>query len=252
MQTVERQKQILAYLNEKKTASVTQLSSLFYASAATIRRDLDALQRQGLIQRTHGGAMLFEGGELSVAMRQSQNTAAKAVIGELASYYVKESYTLFLDSSSTVCALVPHLSIYKQVAVVTNGLHCALLLSQSTDCAVYLPPGRLTARSNALSGIDTLDYITGLTADVAMISCSGLTAALEVTEPSLEQSRIKMAMTARAKTKLLLCDSTKFGRSYFSRSSTAADFDAIITDQKPPDDYLEAAHRMGCEMVYPE
>ena len=99
----QRQQEIYEYLQVKKSASVALLCERFYASGATIRRDLCALEHKGLIRRTHGGAVLYEGGndELSVTIREQSAVPQKRIIGELASYFLKDSYRVFLDSSST-------------------------------------------------------------------------------------------------------------------------------------------------------
>lgn len=250
----DRQKQIFDFLSVKKSATVQQLCRNLFASPATIRRDLDHMERQGLLQRTHGGAVLLEGGsgELSIFMREAKNTAAKGIIGELASCFIKDSYTVFLDPSSSACSIVPFLSRCKNVSVITNGLHCALTLSQQTSCDVYIPGGQLVSRSNSVVGSDVLSALAGYCGDVAVISCSGLSLEMGVTEPSIEQSRIKYAMLCRAKTRILLCDRSKFGQTFLSRTCGPADFDYLITDRQPEAAYVEYYAGTTCELVFPD
>lgn len=247
----ERQKQIYDLLTVKKSATVRQLCGKLYASAATIRRDLDSMERQGLLQRTHGGAVITEGssGELSAFMRETKNVAAKSAIAELASCFVKDSFTVFLDPSSTACGVVPFLARRKNVSVVTNGLHCALALSRQTSCDVFLPGGQLVGRSNSLVGSDVLRSLEGFCADVALISCSGLSLSMGVTEPSVEQSRVKLAMLRRAKTRILLCDHSKFGLTFLSRTCGPAEFDYLITDRRPEEEYVSFFSSTSCELV---
>lgn len=247
----ERQKQIYDYLTVKKSATVRQLCGKMYASPATIRRDLDHMERQGLLQRTHGGAVISEGssGELSAFMRETKNVAEKSVIAELASCFVKDSFTVFLDPSSTACGIVPYLARRKNVSVVTNGLHCALALSQQTACDVFLPGGQLVGQSNSLVGSGALASIEDFCADVALISCSGLSLEMGVTEPSVEQSRVKLAMLKRAKTRILLCDHSKFGLTFLSRTCGPAEFDYVITDRQPAEKYVEYYAATSCELV---
>ena len=250
----ERQQQLLDFLLVKKSATVQQLCRKLYASAATIRRDLSQMERQGLLRRTHGGAAILEGGagELSIIMRETRQVSEKNRIGELASCFVKDSYTVFLDSSSTACSLVPFLSKSKGVSVVTNGLHCALTLSQRTSCDVFIPGGQLVSRSNSVVGSDALSALEGYCADVAMISCSGLSLEMGVTEPSVEQSRMKRAMLCRSRTRILLCDHSKLGRAFLSRTCGPEEFDYVITDRKPEEEYLRFYEATSCELVWPE
>lgn len=255
MLSSERQKQILDYLTLRKSASVQQLCSKVYASAATIRRDLNQLEKRGLIQRTHGGAAIAEeggAGEESLFLRQERNISCKNRIAELASYFIKDSSTVFMDPSSTVSRVAPFLKRYKNVTVITNGLNCAMLLSQKTTCGVYIPAGRLVSRSNSVTGSDTLEDLSRFCADTALVSCAGLSLEYGVTEPSVEQSRIKMAMLKNARTRILLIDHTKFGLTFLSRTCSPDLFDYIITDEAPDSSVEEFFSGTSCELVYPE
>ncbi|MCI8624530.1 MAG: DeoR/GlpR transcriptional regulator [Provencibacterium sp.] len=254
MVSSQREKEILDLLAVKKTITVQQLCQKLYASSATIRRDLTKLESRGLIRRTRGGAVLAEGGndEVSVFERQSENAKEKSAIGRLASYFIKDGYTVFMDPSSTVCCTAPFLLSVKRLTVITNGLHCALALSAGSGCEVYMPAGRLLTRSNSLAGSDTLSSLSGFCADAALVSCSGLSLKVGVTEPTVEQSRIKLQMLKQAKTKILLCDHTKFGRICMSKTCDIGLFDYLITDIRPEEEVCAALEAQGCEIVYPE
>ncbi|MCI8442992.1 MAG: DeoR/GlpR transcriptional regulator [Provencibacterium sp.] len=253
MVSSQREKEILDLLAIKKTVTVSLLCQKLYASSATIRRDLGRLERRGLIRRTRGGAVLAEGGndEVSVFERQSENAREKTAIGRLASYFIKDGYTVFMDSSSTVCCAAPFLLPVKRLSVITNGLHCALALSAGTGCEVYMPAGRLLSRSNSLAGTDTLSSLSGFCAEAALVSCSGLTVREGVTEPVVEQSRIKLQMLRQARTKILLCDHTKFGRICMNKTCDIGLFDYLITDCRPEEETCAAIEESGCELVYP-
>lgn len=258
--SAERQREILDYLSVKKSASVQRLCEKLFASPATIRRDLAALEQRGLIRRTHGGAALCEGAndEVSLFARQSVNSRQKGEIAKLASCFVKDSHCIFMDSSSTVCGVAPHLARYRNLSVVTNGLHCALALAKqaqsggASGCSVYFPAGRLAPRSNSVTGPDTLESLARFCADAALVSCGGLSPEEGATEPSLEQSRVKLQMLTHAKTRLLLCDSSKFGRVFFSRTCAVSLFDYVITDRYPGEMWERVVSDAGCELVYPE
>lgn len=250
----ERQKQIIDYLTLRKSASVDQLCGKVYASPATIRRDLTLLEKRGLLRRTHGGAVIAQAGagEESLLLRQERNVQGKNRIAQLASYFVKSSSTIFMDPSSTVCCVAPYLERYRDVTVITNGLNCAMLLSQKTSCRVYLPAGELTSRSNSVTGSDTVADLSRFWADTALVSCAGLSLETGVTEPSVEQSCVKMAMLKNAHTKILLIDHTKLGLTFLSRTCGPEQFDYIITDERPGEEMTEFFEKTSCELVFPE
>lgn len=254
MLQTQRQQEIYEYLQIKKSAPVALLCERFYASGATIRRDLCELERKGLIRRTHGGAVLYEGGndELSVAIREQSAVQEKRIIGELASYFLKDSYRVFLDSSSTAGYMLPYLRGVKNLSVITNGLRSAMLLSQSGAHEVYLPGGRLLERSNSLVGSDTLQSLDSYCADMVFFSCSGLDPRFGITEANPEQAQVKRRMLSRAKTKILLCDSTKFYRSFLYRTCAFGDLDYFVTDQRPGEDILSLLEGTACDLVCPQ
>lgn len=253
MLPLERQQQLYQILAAKKSASVSFLCERLYASPATIRRDLTQMERQGLIRRTHGGAALAEkSGELSTYTRESQNIAAKKKIGELAACYIKDGDSLFLDPSSTVCHVVPYLAARRQLTVVTNGLHCAMALSAQTSCAVSLPAGHLISRSNSIVGSDATASLERYNADIALISCAGFSMEWGATDPAAEQARMKSQMFLRARTKILLLDSSKWGAFFCNCICGPEQLDLIITDQDPGEEYRRFFASRHCEIVWPD
>lgn len=254
MLPLERQEQLYQLLTTKKSASVSFLCEHLYASPATIRRDLAQMERQGLVRRTHGGAALAEkgGGELSTGTRESRNIAAKKKIGELAACYIKDGDSLFLDPSSTVCHVVPYLATRRQLTAVTNGLHCAMALSAQTTCTTFLPAGQLASRSNSIVGSDAIAFLERYNADIALISCAGFSMEWGATEASAEQARMKSQMFLRARTKILLLDSSKWGTVFCNCICGPEQLDLVITDQDPGPEYRSFFAAQHCEIVWPD
>ena len=143
MLTLERQDEILAILQKNNSATVEELSNELYVSGATIRRDLREMEKQGLIKRSHGGAMLYKSSaeDSAFALREQENTGAKKIIANLATRLVSNGNILFLDSSSTVGFLIPQLNSFDSLSVTTTGLRNALLLSQTEHIKIYIAGG---------------------------------------------------------------------------------------------------------------
>ena len=254
MLPTERQMEILAILSEKKSATVSELCARLFSSGATIRRDLAQLEQKGLLCRSHGGAILMEGGsnELSLIARARENVQAKSAIARLAAEFISDGKTLFCDSSSTVCAIVPYLTGFHHLTVITNGLHCALELSRTAGVELYLPAGQLVTRTNSLVGSDTLRYLDGYNADIALLSCSGLSLKAGVSEFNMEQSRIKQVMLKNSATKLLLCDTSKLDKIYFSKTCDISDFDRLICERDPGEQWHEKLSETRCRLIFPK
>ena len=254
MLTLERQDEILDILNRNKSATVEELAAELYVSGATIRRDLRSMEKQGLIKRSHGGAMPFKSSaeESAFAIREQENISAKRAIANLAVKLIKNGDAVFLDSSSTVGVTVPLLNNFNFLSVTTTGLRNAMLLSQTNNIKIYIAGGQIQNHSNSIVGTDTLTYISRIHADISLLSCSGVTATNGFTDSSIEQANLKQQMRKNSKKLAILCDSTKFGKTFLCTDFMFDDIDYFITDKTPPADILEKLAGTKCQLITPE
>ena len=254
MLTIRRQEEILEILNKNKQATVEVLAAELYVSGATIRRDLSAMEKQGLIRRSHGGAMPFRSTteESAFAIREQENTAAKRTIATLAFRLVKNGHSIFLDSSTTTGFLIPLLNNLKYLSVTTIGLRNALLLSQTNNVKIYIAGGQISNHSNSITGSDTIDYISRIHADVAFVSCSGVDISAGFTDADIEQSKLKQQMKKNSAKVAMLCDSTKFGKTFMCTDFRFDEVDYLITDKKPSEEYYKKISESGCVILAPE
>ena len=232
MALTERQNEILKMLKEKKTASVTVLAKDLYVSEATIRRDLAEMKSMGLIERSHGGALLPENAEeISIFFRMEKNASEKERAATKALPYIPSFKSVFIDSSSTALALAERIDLsYK--TVVTNNLQTAIQLSKKPNINLILLGGSVHFNTNSTTGSWTASQLADFTFDLMISSCAAVSGS-EVLERSLEQKEIKRAAFARCKKHVLLIDHTKFSAHGTYRSSALADYDLIVTDCEP-------------------
>ncbi|MFA9379417.1 MAG: DeoR/GlpR family DNA-binding transcription regulator [Acetanaerobacterium sp.] len=254
MFATERQQQILELLRKENSATVNTLSRNLYVSAATIRRDLTELAHAGLINRSHGGAILIEGGaaESPISVRELQQTKEKRVIAELVLPLIRPNSVLFMDSSSTVGMVIPLLSQHRGLTVITNGLGNALLLSHHTDAKIYMPEGMVNSRSTSVVGGGTLCFLERFRAELALISCSGLALSEEVTDASPEQSDVKRMMLQNARAGVCLCDTSKLGEVFMCRTCGFEDLHTLVMDKAPDSPYRIRIQKAGCRMLFPQ
>ncbi len=254
MLTLERREEILEILNKNKSVTVEELATELFVSGATIRRDLRDMEKQGLIKRSHGGAMAFKSSaeETAFAIRQQQNIIAKKSIAKLASKLIKNGDSVFIDSSSTVGAVVPLLNNFQYLSVTTTGLRNALLLSETNNVKIYIAGGQIQNHSNSIIGTDTMDYIARIHADVSLISCSGVGIDSGFTDSSIEQSKLKQQMRKNSNVLAVLCDSTKFGKTFLCRNFLFDEVDYLITDKTPPIEFVEKIAETKCKILTPE
>lgn len=246
MAYTERNRQILEYLKDRKSASVEELAKFLYVSEATVRRDLTELQKLGQVERSHGGAIIVEGvDEISIFIRQAKNAKEKERTASVALKHIPDFQTVFIDNSSTCLALAERMN-FAFKTVVTYGLQIALRLSARNNITLIMPGGEIKSNTTATMGAMTVKAIEDMRFDLCLLSCAALdkTGAFEF---SLESKQIKRAAFDNSKNRLLIVDRTKLGDSTTFRTATPDAYTAIITNAD--DDALAGIRESGA-VVY--
>ena len=233
MALTERQNEILRKLKEDKSAAVSVLAKDLYVSEATIRRDLAEMKSMGLIERSHGGALLPENSEeISIFFRMEKNASEKERAATKALPHLSTFKSVFIDSSSTALALAERIDLsYK--TVVTNNLQTAIQLSKKPNINLILLGGNVHFNTNSATGSWTARQLADFSLDLMISSCAAIIGS-EVFERSLEQKEIKRAAFKRCQKRILLIDHTKFSASGTYRLSALSEYDLVVTDTAPP------------------
>lgn len=234
MALTERQNEILKRLKENKKAAVSALAKELYVSEATIRRDLAEMHSMGLVERSHGGALLPENAEeISIFFRMEKNASEKERAATKALPYIPPFKSVFIDSSSTALALAERIDLsYK--TVVTNNLQTAIQLSKKPNLNLILLGGNVHFNTNSTKGSWTARQLQDFTFDLMISSCAAVINS-EVFESSLEQKEIKRVAFEHCRKHVLLIDHTKFNGHGTYRLSSLSDYALVVTDCAPPD-----------------
>lgn len=230
MYTIERQKQILSVLETNSNVSVHKLAKLLFTSESTIRRDLTELERQGKVRRTFGGAVLSEDQtkEVPLTLRQNRNLKEKKELAAKAISKIREGSILFFDASSTILQLVPHLSKFRNITVITNGPVTSMELAK-LQIQTYCTGGKLLPDSLAYVGADAENFLRNINADAMFASCRGLSDDGLLTDSSLEESHIRKIMIQQSKKQYFILDSEKLHTTYFYTIAKSDQVTEIIT-----------------------
>lgn len=238
MFTSERHTAILEILKENGSAIVKSLAKTLYVSEATVRRDLKEMQRMGLIERSHGGAILPEtADEVSIFVRMNKNAKEKERAATAALRILPEFKTLFVDSSSTALALASRMDLTFKT-VVTNNIQTALDLAKKPNINLILLGGSVQYNTNSATGSFTVRQLGEFAFDLMITSSAGISEK-EALDRSIEQREIKRAAMLRSKKKILLADHTKFGFPSPYKIADLADYDFVVTDAPPLDGHFE-------------
>ncbi|MBQ7237070.1 MAG: DeoR/GlpR transcriptional regulator, partial [Clostridia bacterium] len=157
----------------------------------------------------------------------------------------------FLDSSSTVGLTIPLFNNFNYLSVTTTGLRNALLLSQTNNVKIYIAGGLIQNHSNSITGTDTMDYISRIHADISIMSSTGLDLNNGFTEASIEQAKLKQQMRKNSNKVAMLCDSTKFNKTFLCTDFYFDDIDYLITEKTPPIEYVEKIANTKCKIITP-
>jgi DeoR/GlpR family transcriptional regulator of sugar metabolism len=233
----ERHQLILQALTDMGRVEVIALAAQWQVSEDTIRRDLREMAAQGLLHKTHGGAVRVTGPHAPMLQRHRNSTDAKARIGRAAAHLVRPGQTLILDAGSTTLELARHLQA-RPLRVITNALDIAALLADDADIELVLLGGTWNRDDRNFSGETALVALSLLRADIAFIGVCALDARMGVTADDSAQAQIKRAMVASAARSVLVADASKWGQVAPFAVAALGQCEQWITDQMPVD--LEA------------
>ncbi len=229
---MDRREEILTFLAAHGLTSVHRLAKEMHASEATIRRDLTALEQEGRLHRTFGGAIPAEvlNREVPFIMREQKNIEKKRIIAKKAAELISNGITLFLDASSTVYHLIPYLEPFQDLTIITNSPKTSLALG-ARGIANFCAGGELLRDSVSYVGPQTSTFFQQFNADLLFFSCRGVNNNGVLCDSSLEESQLRKEILPYAAKKIFLCDSSKFGVSYRCNICRLDQVDQVICDQ---------------------
>ena len=227
----QRHEELLEILKNENYASVSDLSERLYASQPTIRRDLDLLEKQGFIRRSHGGAILSDSKMTTpVPFRQSAHTREKINLCRLASTLIFSESLFFTDASTTVSYLAEFVPQNAKVTVVTNGLNMCRKLMEN-NITTIATGGRILKYSEAFAGRRAESAVNEFNADIMFFSASSLDENGVISDFSEEEAMLRRAMRSRAKKAVLLIDSAKHESQSAYRIFSLDEVDYVVTDK---------------------
>ncbi|HBH82552.1 MAG: hypothetical protein A2X05_12470 [Bacteroidetes bacterium GWE2_41_25] len=217
-----RMKYILNYLDKKEAISIQNITDNFNISQITARRDLNILESQGFLVRTHGGAVKSQisNGLFDFNKKAAQFRHQKIELCKHASAYIEEDDTIYMDCGTTVYYLAKFLIKFQKLRVITNSLPVISELLPFPHIKVYLIGGELDNSRKALYGTMTENLLNRYKADKAFIGAGGISLAHGLSSIDEKEASVTIKMAESAKQVFLLCDSSKLEKdSYFTYSS---------------------------------
>jgi DeoR/GlpR family transcriptional regulator of sugar metabolism len=236
----QRRQDVLAAVRSGST-HVADLAARFGVSEMTVRRDLRALAREGLIERVRGGA-LNSSSEKPFEETAVERYDTKDRIGAAAAAIVEDGQTVMIDIGTTTLQAARHLH-GRELTVITTSLAVYEELVSDPAIELLLPGGQVRRNYRSLVGVLAEDALRQLKADVCFLGCSGVDSELGVWDSTLVEVPIKRCMLAASEAVVLLADAEKFSGAGLVRVCDASRLDHLVTDAPPPG---------GCEAAIAE
>ncbi len=246
----ERRRHIAERVRTTGRVEAAALARELDVTPETIRKDLVALERDGLLERVHGGAIARHGRPLEPALvERTEQAAEKDRIARAAVEQLGAARSLFVEAGTTTERAAALLPDDRELVVVTNTPALALALADRPEITLLAVGGRI--RAPTLAAVDdwALSALQGLHVDVALLGTNGLSVAGGLTTPDLAEAAVKrLALGVGART-LLLADHTKAGRASLCRYGELADVDLLITDDGLGDDARAELDAAGLDLI---
>jgi DeoR family fructose operon transcriptional repressor len=248
----ERQSQILFMLQEKSKLHVADLCEHFSVSPATIRNDLRKLEEQRMLKRTHGGAIPVEktAFEPNTNLKRSGNREKKRRIAVFAAGLVEDGDTIALDSGTTTMELARCLAGRKDITVLTNDVRIATFLENNSMLTVVLIGGILRHGLSCTVGPISTSAISSLYVDKVFLGTNAFSVEKGFSTPDLQQAEVKRALIRCASERIMLCDSSKFGRISFVKFAAINEIDQLITDSDISPNIVSSLQEMNDTLAF--
>lgn len=247
----ERRKIIMEKLNEQQRVIIKDLSREIKVSEATLRTDLTKMEEEGLLKRTHGGAILPDDidNETSFSTREQKNRDEKSAIAKKATELISNGQCIMLDASSTALELARCLKDMQiRLTVVTSGINTALELHDHPDITVILLGGIVKKGSYSLEGSLGINILSQINIDLMFTSANGFSFESGLTDFSVYEVELKKAMVNAAKRVVALLDHTKINKNSIASFASTNQIDIIITDYAMQDSYLKKFKEQGIDV----
>lgn len=237
-----RQEKIINYVENKNIATIKELQKLLPdVSLMTIHRDLDALERQGVLAKYRGGVKSIKHlGDVEFNVRLKENNPGKLQMAKKAMSLLQPHSSVFLDAGTSNLFLAKNLPDIN-LNIITTSPGIALELSKLTNPVITLCGGSFNRNNLAVSGHQTIEMLEGINIDTAFIGVSGCSIEAGFTCGTEGDSFVKKLAIKKARTSVLMCGTEKLKCLMPYTFATMADVDYIVSDSPLPESYIKAA-----------
>lgn len=245
MLMAERQLRILNMIQHNGSVQVDELAAELQVSTMTIRRDLEKLQQEGVIERCHGGAVSKT--EVSYADKRAVNHEEKEKIAAKAAEFIREGDAVYLDAGTTTYEIARRI-MHLELTVVTNDLEIALLMKNS-KAELILCGGYVQKSTGSTYGYYATQMMGDFRFDIGFFGAAAINEEFQVLTPTTDKAFLKRLLVKQSQQSFLTVDSSKFSRQGMNRINSLADYTAVITDYDFNENNKQLIKKMGVTII---
>ncbi len=251
MMKINRISEIEKYLLDNKFASIIDLCERFNVSQNTIRRDIADLCKRGIAAKVYGGIVLQEGQNVvPYHMRSLSNIDEKNKLARLASRYIRDGETIYIDSGTTTPYLMRFIPQDCHITIISNSLNVYNEFENLPNANVISTGGLFYRYTNSFIGVSAVNMLSNYHINKAFMAATGITIETGATNNSFHEAEMKKAVVKQCKNIVLMADSTKIDKAASISFCPLQSLNAFITDKKPPEHYINFCAENGIELLY--
>ena len=249
-----RLKEIVEILKRKSAVSIKDLRRRLDVSEMTVRRDLNVLEEDNIVELIPGGAIFrtlddIEEGKYNITHEETVRTREKVKIGQRAASIIEPNDTVILDVGSTVEYVAKFIPREFPVTVICSTLNILVEIYRKKNCSPIFTGGYFHDNTLMFESPEGIRLINRTRTDKGFVSAAGIHETLGVTCANPYEVETKQAAIGSSKTKILTADSTKFGKTKISYFAELDEFDVIITDSGISDEYRDIIVSLGIDLI---
>ncbi len=246
-----RQQAILNEILEQGYVKVSVLADKFSVTQTTIRKDINALEQQGLLHRSYGSAVPSTAPvkDISLGKKKMINYDAKLRIALAAARLIEKNDSILLASGSTIAVFAENLRPEGRLNVVTTAVNISSLLGENDDINVMQIGGMLYSNTLSVYGSDAIQAVRNIYCSKLFLGIDGMDLSHGITCATREEAELTQEMMRSAEKKIVLCDSSKLGKRGFAHIADIDDIDILITDSNFPAEVKAQFEDAGVEVV---
>lgn len=250
MDAIERQNEIINLLNQMDRVEVDDLSRRFGVSLQTVRTDLRDLSARGQLSRVHGGAVrIASAANRDYADRRRLNADGKLAMAALAAEVIPENCSIALNIGTSTEQVARALAGHSGLTILSNNINIINMMMTENPKNLILVGGSIRLSDGAIVGDEAVEFINRYKVDFAVIGASAMDADGAIMDHDAREVAVARAILRNARSRILVCDGSKFDRSAPVRICDVGALDFIVTDRPVPREFAAAAQSAGTRIL---